>query len=152
MRSSFHKMLICMALCACAGCVPLDDGFGGGTSLSGSVDGEPFAFVSGGADAVGTGYVILLTNTPEFSCNSVDAPPLDYVSISVSGVETAPSTYDAAGNVFFNSFEGGVSAGDAATAGTVSIDDIGFGSIVGSIDASNDDSDIFGSFDVEICL
>lgn len=139
-------------------CVPLDDGgFGGvgSTDLSGSVEGTPFSYSSGGADTVGNGYVITLADTPEFSCGSPDAPPLNYVSISISGVETAPQTYDAAGNVFFNSFESGVSASEPATGGTVTIDEIGGsfgGEIVGSVDAFNDDSDIFGEFVVDVCF
>lgn len=138
-----------------AACVPLDSGLGGGggTDLSGSVDGTPFSYSSGGADSVGESYVITLADTPEFSCSSFDAPPLNYVSISISGVDDAPTTYDAAGNVFFNSFVEGVSASEPATSGTVTIDDIDptFGEILGSVDASNADSEISGSFAVETC-
>ena len=89
-----------------------------------------------------------------FSCDSLEPPPLDYVSISITNVGQGESTYDAAGNVFFNAFNGGVSAGAAADSGTVTIDELaGFnGSILGSVDASNASSDVFGNFDVEICF
>lgn len=139
-----------------AGCVPLDDGLGSGfgTDLSGSVQGVGFAFASGGADSVDDGYVITLADTPEFACDSFDAPPLTYISISISGVDDAPTSYDAAGSVFFNSFQEGVSASEAASSGTVTIDEIDLsfgGRITGSVDASSPESDIFGSFDVDIC-
>jgi hypothetical protein len=139
--------------CVVSGCVPLDNGFDE-TDVSGSVGDQPFEFVSGGADSIGSGYVILLTNTPEFACGSLATPPLEYVSISISGVDRAPVTYDAAGTVFFNAFEGGVSAGEPATGGTVSIDEISTfdGSIIGSVDAWNDSSEIAGSFNIEICF
>lgn len=146
---------ITTSLILLGGCVPLDDsGFVSGTDLTGSVDGESFFYSSGGAEQVDDGYVVTLADTPEFDCNSFEPPPASYILISVSGIEDAPSTYDAAGNVFFNRFEDRVSAGEAATAGTVTVDAIDFGGrrIVGQLDASNANSDIFGNFDVDICF
>ena len=129
------------------GCVPLEGG--SSTSVSGTVLGQRFSAFSGVAEAQGASYLITLTDSSLYTCDST--PSGDYLQV-VWEVEEA-GTYDAAGNVSFSSVEGAVAPTEAATDGTVTVSslDEAAGRIQGSLEAQGPDSQVSGSFDVEIC-
>ncbi len=131
------------------GCLPGENN--GVTDIDGSVGGSDFMVASASADRGEDGtYVVTLADTPEFSCSSSSGLPMNYLQIVVGDIDNV-GTFDADGRVFFNVFENGVSAGEAATSGTVTIDDLSFGTINGAIDASGPESSVRGSFSAEIC-
>ncbi len=148
---------------AALGCIPVEnngfnDGTGGPdptTDVSGTVGGQPFSTASGSAELNVDGtYVITLADTTEFSCDSSSGLPGNFLQIVIGEIDAeAPQSYDADGRVFFNVYEDGVSVGDGADTGTVDIDDVDtFGGFIdGSLDATGPDSDVSGSFSVQIC-
>lgn len=159
--SRFWWIYLAGLIIAALGCVPVEnngfnDGVGGGnTNISGTVGGESFTVQSGSAELNVDGkYVITLADTPEFSCDSSSGLPMNFLQVVIGEIEAdAPQTYDADGRVFFNVFEDGVSVGDGADTGSVSVETVDeFGGFIdGSIDATGPDSSVSGDFSVEIC-
>lgn len=135
---------------AALGCMP-ENNAPGESTLSGTISGQAFGVGSASADLVDGGeYVVTIADTTEFSCSASSGLPMSYLQIVIGTVD-GPGTYEAAGRVFFNVFENGVSESEPAESGSVVIDDIGFGSIDGSINAVGSESQVSGSFSAEIC-
>jgi len=130
-------------------------GAGAGTSdVTGSVESSSFEVQSGSADQSyeDNSYVITLANTPEYACTSSSGLPGDYLTVVISEID-GPTTVDAEGHVYFNSFRDGISVGEAADGGSVTIDTVDdfAGEIRGSVDATGPNSEVSGNFSVEIC-
>lgn len=147
-RTTITALLAALAL-STTGCDELLDSFG---SVSGEVMGQPFQFSSGVADADGRGnYLITLSDDYGFDCFS--SPSGNYLSIVIANVD-GPGTYSASRYVTFNSYENNINYSDSAFSGSVTIDEIDTEfdyTISGSISASSTDSNVSGSFTVEIC-
>ena len=139
-----------LALTLFVGCGDLT---GGGSDVSGTVNGKTFTSVSGSAESSFGSYVITLSDSSEFSCTANTGLPDVYLTVVIGDVLEAPATFDASGVVGFNSFESGIGTPESAISGTVTIDEIdeAFGTIDGSIDASGASSNVSGTFSVEIC-
>lgn len=156
-KSRPHPLHIALGACFALlwlGCIPEDGGGDFASSdIEGTVGGEAFTLSSGSADLTVDGtYVVTLADTPEFTCTASSGLPSDYLQIVISDVDQ-PTTFDASGHVFFNVFEGGVSVGEAAQSGTVTIDEVDtFGGVVsGYLEAESETSSVSGSFSVDIC-
>ncbi len=135
-----------------AGCGDLGLGDSTGTSVSGSILGSDFSSIAGSAESFGGTYTITLADTGAFACNSFDSPPTAYLTVVLADV-SAPTSVSAASSVSFNSYEDGVNDVEAATSGTINIDEIDdiSGAISGTIDASGPTSFVSGTFSAEIC-
>lgn len=133
------------------GCVPGGNNGSGETDIAGTVGGFDFEVASASADRTIDGnYVVTLADTPEFTCSASSGLPMNYTQIVIGEIDS-PGTFDAAGRVSFNVFENGVSEGELADSGTITIDDVSFGFIDGFIDASGPDSSVSGNFSADIC-
>lgn len=150
-ESRFWPPYTLLLLVGALGCLPSENNGVNATDISGTVGEEDFTVASASADrGIDGTYVVTLADTPEFSCSASSGLPMNYLQIVVGDIDT-PGTYDADGRVFFNVFENGVSEGEAADTGTVTIDGIGFGAIDGYLDASGPRSSVIGNFSAQIC-
>jgi hypothetical protein len=150
---TFWVVYLSSLVVAALGCIPGQNNGGGDgeTDISGNVGGQSFSVASASADrGEQSVYVVTLADTPDFSCSASSGLPMNYLQIVVGDIEES-GTYDADGRVFFNVFENGVSEGEAATTGTVTIDTVSFGFIDGNIDASGPRSSVEGNFSAEVC-
>ncbi len=138
-------LVVCTALVA-AGCLEESAG-----TVSGTVLGSTFDIVSGSAEREGGSYTIFLSDVEGFSCSPEDVPST-YLQIALANV-SEETTYDAAGNVTFNSVVENVIESDTATAGTITITSLDetVERIEGTIDAQGADSAVEGDFKVDIC-
>lgn len=131
-------------------CLPLDDILGG-SSVSGTVQGQNFMFTSGTADSDARGnYFITLSDSSRYDCFST--PAGSYLTIVIAAV-TGPGDYRASEAVTFNSIKNNVNMSEVATSGTVTIESLDevAGEITGRLSANSADSAVDGSFRVEIC-
>jgi hypothetical protein len=131
------------------GCVTPDDE-GGVVNVSGQVQGDSFGGSGGVADGLGGEYVITLSSESGYTCSTT--PAVDYLTVVLGQID-GPGTFSASGNVSFNVIEGQSTFTEAATSGSIVIDelDAAQGFIRGSINARGPESDVSGSFDVSIC-
>ena len=138
-----------VALIVSLGCIEGGPGAGGFSNVSGTVLGESFQMYGGVAESTGRGYAITITDSAGYDCFSTPSSRYLQVTWGSSGVGST----SASGNVTFSSVEGNLSPSDPATSGQVTIDaiDMDLGVISGSISAAGSDSQISGSFEVEIC-
>ena len=143
------------ALCvvvAMLGCVPENNGgggFGGFSSVSGTVQDQPFFMYSGVAERVGQGFFITLTDSSSFGC--VSTPSGNYLKIVVNAA--GEGSFNASGSVTFGSVEDNLEDSDAATSGSgtiSSIDEVAK-TISGNLSAQGSASDVSGNFSVDIC-
>lgn len=139
-----------MGLCA-LGCLTEGGGGEGMVDVRGQVQGSPFGGASGVADGIGGEYVITLSSEPGYTCSAT--PSGDYLTVVLGQID-GPGTYPAAGNVSFNLIEGQSTFTEAATSGSITIEEVdeSQGFIRGSLSASGPQSQISGSFDVSICF
>lgn len=152
-----HPLHIALGACFVLlwlGCLPEE---GGGelpaSDIEGTVGDEAFSLSSGSADSTIDGtYVVTLADTPEFTCAASSGLPSNYLQIVISDIDE-PTTFDANGHVFFNVFEDGVSVGEPAQSGSVTIDEVDTfaGVISGYLEAHSETSSVSGSFSVDIC-
>ena len=138
-----------LALLCSLACIEGGPSTGGLSSVEGTVQGEPFQMYSGTAERLSTGYAVTLADSFDYGCVSTPSGGYLQVTFVTSGV----GTIDAEGNVTFSSVTPSSSPSTPADAGLVTIDTIDetASSLTGSIRASNSDSDVSGSFEVEIC-
>lgn len=149
--SRFSVAYVAALTLAALGCMPGQNNGVDATDLSGTVGGQSFSVASASADRGEDGtYVITLADTPEFSCSASSGLPMNYLQIVVGDIDET-GTFDADGRVFFNVYENGVSEGEPADSGNVTIDSVSFGSIDGYIDAAGAESSVSGNFSAEIC-
>lgn len=127
-----------------AGCIESE------SNITGTIQGSSFDVVSGSAENIDDQFLVTLANTGEFSCDTTQLPPDNYLTIVISDITTT-GPIDAAGTVFFNTFEDKVGEGEPAERGTVVIDVIQGDRIEGSIDASGPNSSVSGEFSVPVC-
>lgn len=141
--------LIFALISVCAlGCVE-----GAGSSdVSGAILGSTFDAIGGSAESEGGGYTITVADSTAFGCGAFGVLPEAYLTV-VIGTISGPTTMSAAGVVYFNSFEDGISSSEPATSGSITIDlvDTELNRIEGYVDASGDTSAVAGSFAVDIC-
>ncbi|MEM1349623.1 MAG: hypothetical protein AAGI01_13765 [Myxococcota bacterium] len=118
--------------------------------VSGDVQARAFVGRSGVAESTGSGYVITLVDDTSFTCFSTPTDP--YLKIDI-GMFSTEGTFSAAGSVTFATNDGVVEESESAMQGTVTISiiDEPNASISGSIDAAGLNSDVSGSFTVELC-
>lgn len=132
------------------GCLTPDDGSGGVVEVVGQVQGVTFGGAGGAADGFGGEYVITLSSESGYTC--LATPGGDYMTV-VLGQINGPGSFTAEGNVSFNVVEGQSTFTEAATGGTIVIEEVdeAQGFIRGRIDARGPSSSVSGSFDVSIC-
>lgn len=138
-----------LALIFGLGCPEATGGGGGFSNVNGTIMGESFQMYGGVAEAVGGGYAITLTDSSGYDCYSTPNSKYLQVSWEAGGVGSS----SAAGNVTFSSVEGNVSPAEGAVSGTVTLDQIDTVNnlLSGSISARGSESEVSGSFEVEIC-
>lgn len=148
----FTLTILGLGVIAALGCLEegaLGQGGLGGSNVSGMVLGDDFQMYGGVAESNGSGYFITLTDSSQYSCTST--PVGRYLQVSWEA--SSAGTTSASGNVTFSRVEGNVSPTIGASSGTVTITDIdlSLGQISGSISAMGGESDVSGSFQIEIC-
>lgn len=142
----FSGMLLLLA-----GCGEFND-LVGQSSVTGTVQGQPYALMSGTAEALsGGGYILTLVDDSDYGCSST--PVGGYLTVVIGGV-AGEGEFSAVGNVSFNRVEGGTNYTEQATSGSVVIDrvDLTWDEIQGEIDAVGAESRVQGQFSVPICL
>lgn len=145
-----RKLILLTCVLLFAGCGELGDLIGE-SSVSGTVQGEPYSLISGTAERTsGGGYILTLVDDSGYDCFST--PMGSYLTVVIGGV-SSEGTYPAAGNVSFNRVEGGANYSETATSGSVMIDhvDLSWREIEGEIDAAGASSSVRGRFSVPIC-
>ena len=120
--------------------------------VEGEVLGEPFAATAGTAEQLQNGsYVLTLSSSPSFTCTS--SPTASSLQVVIDGFSST-GEFQAADRVSFNSEEDGVIDGETATDGRVFVeilDETTPRTIAGDINASGENSQVSGTFEVPIC-
>lgn len=151
MGTRFCRLFVVAAACALflPGCVSEGDA---DILVEGEVLGAPFSATAGTAEQLQDGsYVLTLSNSPSFTCNS--APSSSSLQVVIDGFSST-GEFQATDRVSFNSEEDGVVDGETATDGRVFVeilDETTPRTITGDINASGETSQVSGTFEVPIC-